>query len=142
MKIKQRIGYAVGGTNYYKRKKLKDIVAITRIFYDNWDDESYRHYLDAFKLDENLVDVLKNRTSSTDVPANKGHYVFLNSEGSVAVEASDRSDLNVDPADPCPPGNTKRYMLVRSYFRKLELSNPDNPAEKTNIAYYRWQGFD
>ena len=95
-----------------------------------------------FKLDENLVDVLKNRTSSTDVPANKGHYVFLNSEGSVAVEASDRSDLNVDPADPCPPGNTKRYMLVRSYFRKLELSNPDNPAEKTNIAYYRWQGFD
>ena len=51
--IKQRIGYAVGGTNYYKRKKLKDIVAITRIFYDNWDDESYRHYLDAFKLDEN-----------------------------------------------------------------------------------------
>ena len=40
-------------TNYYKRKKLKDIVAITRIFYDNWDDESYRHYLDAFKLDEN-----------------------------------------------------------------------------------------
>ena len=51
--IKQQIGYAVGGTNYYKRKKLKDIVAITRIFYDNWDDESYRHYLDAFKLDEN-----------------------------------------------------------------------------------------
>ena len=51
--IKQQIGYAVGGTNYYKRKKLKDIVAITRIFYANWDDESYRHYLDAFKLDEN-----------------------------------------------------------------------------------------
>ena len=51
--IKQQIGYVVGGTNYYKRKKLKDIVAITRIFYDNWDDESYRHYLNAFKLDEN-----------------------------------------------------------------------------------------
>lgn len=51
--IKQQIGYVVGGTDYYKRKKLKDIVAITRIFYDNWDDESYRHYLNAFKLDEN-----------------------------------------------------------------------------------------
>ena len=36
-----------------KREKLKEIVAITRIFYDNWDDEAYRHYLDAFKLDEN-----------------------------------------------------------------------------------------
>ena len=52
-KIKQQIGYAVGGIDYYKREKLKDIVAITRIFYENWDDEAYRHYLDAFKLDKN-----------------------------------------------------------------------------------------
>ena len=52
-KIKQQIGYAVGGINYYKRKKLKDIVAITRIFYENWDNEAYHHYLAAFKLDEN-----------------------------------------------------------------------------------------
>ena len=52
-KIKQQISYAVGGINYYKRKKLKDIVAITRIFYENWDNEAYRHYLTAFKLDEN-----------------------------------------------------------------------------------------
>jgi len=52
-KIKQQIGYAVGGTDYYKRKKLRDIVGITRIFYDNWDNEAYRHYLAAFKLDEN-----------------------------------------------------------------------------------------
>ena len=50
--IKQQIGYAVGGINYYKRKTLKDIVSITRIFYDNWDNEAYRHYLAAFKLDE------------------------------------------------------------------------------------------
>ena len=26
---------------------------MTRIFYDNWDPEAYRHYLAAFKLDEN-----------------------------------------------------------------------------------------
>ena len=51
--MKQQIGYAVGGINYYKRKKLKDIVAITRIFYDNWDNEAYHHYLAAFKFDEN-----------------------------------------------------------------------------------------
>ena len=52
-KIKQQIGYAVGGINYYKREKLKDIVAITRTFYENWDNEAYRHYLTGFKLDEN-----------------------------------------------------------------------------------------
>lgn len=52
-KIKQQIGYAVGGINYYKREKLKDIVAITRTFYENWDNEAYHHYLTGFKLDEN-----------------------------------------------------------------------------------------
>ena len=51
--IKQQIGYAVGGINYYTRKKLKEIVAITRGFYDTWDDKEYRHYLTAFNLDEN-----------------------------------------------------------------------------------------
>ncbi len=52
-KIKQQIGYAVGGISYYKRKKIKEIVAITRVFYDSWDDEEYHHYLTAFNLDEN-----------------------------------------------------------------------------------------
>ena len=52
-KIKQQIGYAVGGVSYYKRKKIKEIVAITRVFYNSWDDEEYQHYLTAFNLDEN-----------------------------------------------------------------------------------------
>lgn len=52
-KVKQQIGYAIGGIHYYKRKKIRDIVAITRTFYDNWDEDAYRHYLLAFKLDEN-----------------------------------------------------------------------------------------
>lgn len=51
-KVKQQIGYAVGGTSYYKRKKLKEIIAITRAFYDNWDEIEYKHYVSVFKLDE------------------------------------------------------------------------------------------
>lgn len=51
-KVKQQIGYAVGGTSYYKRKKLKVIIAITRAFYDNWDEIEYKHYVSVFKLDE------------------------------------------------------------------------------------------
>ena len=50
--IKQRIGYAGGAVDYYKRKKLRDIVAVTRTFYENWDDAAYRKYADAFSLDE------------------------------------------------------------------------------------------
>ncbi|MEE1281186.1 MAG: ABC transporter ATP-binding protein [Acutalibacteraceae bacterium] len=51
--IKKQIGYVVGGVSYYKRKKIKEIAAITRIFYPEWDDEEYKHYLTVFKINEN-----------------------------------------------------------------------------------------
>ncbi len=50
--IKQQIGYAGGAVDYYRRKKLRDIVSVTRIFYPNWDEAAYRKYLNAFSLDE------------------------------------------------------------------------------------------
>ncbi|MBR6004752.1 MAG: ATP-binding cassette domain-containing protein, partial [Clostridia bacterium] len=51
--IKQRIGYAGGAVDYYKRKKLSEISAVTSRFYDGWDEAAYHKYLDAFSLDEN-----------------------------------------------------------------------------------------
>ncbi len=50
--IKQRVGYAGGAVDFYKRKKIKDIVEVTRSFYENWDEGACRRYLDAFSLDE------------------------------------------------------------------------------------------
>ena len=49
--IKQRIGFAGGAVDYYGRKRIADIVAVTRMFYSNWDEREYRRYLDAFSLD-------------------------------------------------------------------------------------------
>ncbi len=51
--IKQRIGYAPGGIQYYQRKRLRDIAAATGSFYSNWDEAAYRNYLERFGLDEN-----------------------------------------------------------------------------------------
>lgn len=51
--VKQLIGYAPGGINYYPMKKLSKITEITKIFYPNWSDELYTKYMTAFKLDEN-----------------------------------------------------------------------------------------
>lgn len=51
--IKQRIGYSTGVINYYPKKKIKDIVAVTKSFYTNWDEPAYREYLTMFSLDEN-----------------------------------------------------------------------------------------
>jgi len=50
--IKQRIGFAGGAVEYYRRKKLREIAGVTRTFYDSWDDEAYRKYTSAFSLDE------------------------------------------------------------------------------------------
>ncbi|MDD4200223.1 MAG: ABC transporter ATP-binding protein [Eubacteriales bacterium] len=50
--IKQRIGYSTGTVNWYPRKKIRDIVQVTRCFYDSWDEASYRKYLAMFGLDE------------------------------------------------------------------------------------------
>ena len=38
--------------NYYPRKKLRDIVAVTRKFYDNWDEKAYEEYRRMFALEE------------------------------------------------------------------------------------------
>ena len=49
--IKQRIGYAVGGTSFYTHRKIRDIIKTTREFYRNWDEEICKNYLKKFKLD-------------------------------------------------------------------------------------------
>ena len=51
--IKKRIGYSSGTVSWYPKKKVKDIVSIIKLFYESWDEESYRRYLRLFSLDEN-----------------------------------------------------------------------------------------
>ena len=51
-KIKQNIGYAVGGMSYYVRKKIKDVIAVTKTLYPEWNDELCESYLKEFSLDK------------------------------------------------------------------------------------------
>lgn len=50
--IKEQTGYAGGAVDYYKKKKIRDIVSVTKTFYKGWDDILYRKYMDIFELDE------------------------------------------------------------------------------------------
>ena len=50
--FKEQIGVVLGGIDFYPKKKVKTITDVTRRFYDNWDEEKYRHYLQLFALDE------------------------------------------------------------------------------------------
>ena len=50
--IKKHIGYSTGTVNWYPRKKTRDIADVVKRFYDTWDEEAYRKYLEMFRLDE------------------------------------------------------------------------------------------
>lgn len=50
--IKQRIGFAGGAVDYYKKKKIKEIIYVTKKFYSTWDEGQYRKFMDLFSIDE------------------------------------------------------------------------------------------
>ena len=50
--IRRELGVVLGGIDFYPKKKIGVITDVTRRFYDNWDEEKYRHYLQLFALDE------------------------------------------------------------------------------------------
>ncbi len=51
--VRQRTGYAAGATGYYMKKKISKLLDITKRFYDNWDEDVCRKYMQLFSLDEN-----------------------------------------------------------------------------------------
>ena len=67
--FKEEIGVVLGGIDFYPKKKLKIITAVTKKFYVNWDEEAYRRYMALFALDEQKrVDQLSITGSSFRPP--------------------------------------------------------------------------
>lgn len=59
--FKEQIGVVLGGIDFYPKRKLKDITAVTKSFYPNWDEAKYQHYCKLFSLDsEKRVDQLSS----------------------------------------------------------------------------------
>ena len=54
-KIKQRLGYSTGAVNYYPKKRIREIVAVTRPFFDSWVEDSYRKDRSLIALDESKL---------------------------------------------------------------------------------------
>ena len=55
--IKKRIGYSTGTICWYQRKKIRDIVSVTKEFYDTWSESSYEKYREMFELDEDKAPI-------------------------------------------------------------------------------------
>lgn len=50
--IKQKVSFMLGGVNYYPKSRLRTVTSVVKRFYDEWDDNVYRNYLQRFKLDD------------------------------------------------------------------------------------------
>ena len=95
--IKQRIGYAAGTDNFYKKKHIKDIVAITKSFYENWDEEAYRHYLNVFELveeksPEQLSEGMKVKLNLAIALSHKAEFLILD-EPTSGLDPFSRDEL-------------------------------------------------
>ncbi len=95
--IKQRIGYVVSSTGYYKKKKIRDITEITRSFYSQWDDSAWKHYLEVFKLDENkspeqLSEGMKVKYSISLALSHKAELLILD-EPTSGLDPISRAEL-------------------------------------------------
>jgi ABC-2 type transport system ATP-binding protein len=56
---KQKIGFMLGGVDYYPKKKLRTIAEVTSRFYSEWDEAEYQRCLSRFDLDpEKKIDEL------------------------------------------------------------------------------------
>lgn len=77
--IKQRIGYAGGAVDYFPKKRIADFAEITKRFYPDWEEDTYRRCLRQFELDD----------SKTPSQLSEGMKVKLN----LAVALSHRAEL-------------------------------------------------
>ncbi len=51
LQCKQKVGFMLGGVDFYPKKKLRTIAAVTSRFYSQWDEAEYLRCLDRFELD-------------------------------------------------------------------------------------------
>jgi len=103
--IKRRVGFAGGAVDFYKRKKLRDLAAVTRTFYENWDGAAYRRYLEAFALDED----------KTPAQLSEGMRVKL----SLALALSHRAELLIldEPTSGLDPVSREELLETFDFLR-------------------------
>ena len=108
--IKQRIGYAGGAVEYYKKKKIRKLIDITKSFYTHWDDEIYRKYMKMFSLDE-------NKTSSE---LSEGMKVKLN----LVIALSHGAELLIldEPTSGLDPVSREELLEIFKYLKGQGVS--------------------
>lgn len=108
--IKQRIGYAGGAVDYYKKKKIRRLLNITKKFYDNWDEAVCSRYMELFSLDEN----------KTPSELSEGMKVKLN----LVIALSHGAELLIldEPTSGLDPISRDELLDIFQYLKKQGVS--------------------
>lgn len=53
--VKNSIGFVSGLDGFYNSKKIKQVTDVTKKFFKNWNEETYKNLLTKFNLDENKL---------------------------------------------------------------------------------------
>ena len=51
LEIKKRIGVVLGGIDFYQQKKTEQIANVMSRFYDTWDHQAFKKYMQEFEID-------------------------------------------------------------------------------------------
>lgn len=108
--IKQRIGYAGGAVNYFKKTKLSTTAEITGKFYKNWDTDVFLKYTNRFSID----------IEKTPEKLSEGMKVKLN----LALALSHKAELLIldEPTSGLDPVSREELLEIFLMLREKGIS--------------------
>jgi len=108
--IKQRIGFAGGAVDYYRKRKTGKILAITKRFYKNWDDALCEKYIKLFDID----------VEKTPSELSEGMKVKLN----LVMALSHKAEILIldEPTSGLDPVSRDELLEIFLYLKKQGVS--------------------
>ncbi len=108
--IKSRIGFVGGASHFYGKKKIYAILDVTRRFYDNWDMDLEKKYMELFSLKYN----------KTPDELSQGMKVKL----SLVMALSHHAELLIldEPTSGLDPVSRDELLEIFSYLRGKGVS--------------------
>lgn len=108
--IKSKIGFASGAVNYYPRRKVAELIDITKRFYPTWNEKDYRHYIDLFSISDD----------KTPSQLSEGMKVKLN----LALALSHKAELLIldEPTSGLDPVSREELLDVFKYLKEQGIA--------------------
>ena len=97
LSLKQKVGYAFGGADFYLKSRIKAITDVIRRFYTEWDETTYQNYCRRFNIDNDkklgeLSEGMKVHYSLALALSHKADLLILD-EPTAGLDPASRDEL-------------------------------------------------